>query len=164
MFKSIKTNFASTNSNANKHDVALALLNIPSKNLSLNSSMEMTGSSKLNFMKKNIIALKYIIKTYNLTRFDINSDFNSRKFCNIDDDVNMKNDNNLKKKIRKLLDQRKHKDEILIPPTVFYDDNLNIVKNAKDYKQILPKIANHPVEHHGFDKNHHNNNNILQLI
>jgi hypothetical protein len=74
----------------------------------------------------------------------------------------MKNDNNLKKKIRKLLDQRKHKDEILIPPTVFYDDNLNIVKNAKDYKQILPKIASHAVEHHGFDKNHHNN--ILQLI
>lgn len=162
MFKSIKTiTNTAASSNANKHDVALALLNLPSKNLSLNSSMEMTGLSKANFMKKNIIALKYIIKTYNLTRFDINSDFNSRKFCNIDDDLNMKNDNNLKKKIRKLLDQRKHKDEILIPPTIFYDENLNLIKSAKEYKTLLPKIMNHPSDH-GHDKNNHNNH--LQLI
>jgi hypothetical protein len=121
----------------------------------------MTGMSKANFMKKNIIALKYILKTYPLTRYDINSDFNSRKFCNVDDNTNMKNDNNLKKKIRKLLDQRKHKDEILIPPTIFYDENLNLVKQAKEYKQFLPKIGNHPGEGLGHEKSHHNNHLLI---
>jgi hypothetical protein len=123
------------------HEIALALLNLPSKSLSLNSSMESTGMSKFNQMKKNIIALKVIIKTYKLTRFDINSEFNSRKFCNVSEDHNtLKNDNNLKKKIRKLLDQRKHKDEIMISPSLYYDGNLNLITEAKNYRNLLPKL------------------------
>jgi hypothetical protein len=125
-----------------KLDLAFALLNLPSKNISLNSSMESTGMSKLTSMKKNIIALKFIIRNFKLTRFDINTEFNSRKFCNVHEDYNGKNDNNLKKKIRKLLEQRKHKDEIMIPPSFYYDDNLNLVVEANNYRDLLPMLNN----------------------
>ena len=142
-FKAIKPKSVNHNSSsANKHDLALALLNLPSKNLSLNSSMESTGMNKSSFLKKYIIALKYIIRNFQLTRFDINSEFNSRKFCNIPDDYSIKNDNNLKKKIRKLLEQRKHKDEIMIPPSLYYDNNLNMKTSARDYRDLLPKLSN----------------------
>lgn len=141
-FKSIKSYSLPPVSNvsASKHDLALALLNLPSKNLSLNSSMESTGMSKLSNMKKNVIALKFIIKSFKLTRFDINSEFNSRKFCNVPEDSSIKNDNNLKKKIRKLLEQRKHKDEIMIPPSLYYDNNMNLVTSAREYRDLLPKL------------------------
>ena len=141
--KAINTNPGSNpNNSAGKHDLALALLNLPSKNLTLNSSMESTGMSKFSSMKKNIIALKYILKNYKLTRFDINTEFNSRKFSNVPDDCSLKNDNNLKKKIRKLLEQRQHKDEIMIPPSLYYDDNLNLVVDAKNYRELFPKLNN----------------------
>jgi hypothetical protein len=139
-FKAIKNSAQPMSSSAGKHDLALALLNLPSKNLTLNSSMESTGMSKLSSMKKNIIALKYILKNYNLTRFEINTEFNSRKFCNIADDPSLKNDNNLKKKIRKLLEQRHHKDEMMIPPSLYYDNNLNLVVDAKNYRELFPKL------------------------
>jgi hypothetical protein len=139
-FKSIKNSGQPMNSSAGKHDLALALLNLPSKNLTLNSSMESTGMSKLSNMKKNVIALKYILKNFNLTRFEINTEFNSRKFCNIADDPSLKNDNNLKKKIRKLLEQRHHKDEMMIPPSLYYDNNLNLVVDAKNYRELFPKL------------------------
>jgi hypothetical protein len=140
-FKSIRS--YSTPQGNNKHDLALALLNLPSKNLSLNSSMESTGMSKLSSMKKNIIALKFIMKNVKITRFDINSEFNSRKFCNVPEDNSLKNDNNLKKKIRKLLEQRKHKDEIMIPPSLYYDNNMNLTVQARNYREILPKLSQH---------------------
>jgi len=141
--KSVKsTNSSSASSNDSNHDLGLALLNLPSKNLSLNSSMESTGMSKLSGMKKCLIALKFIIKNKNLTRWDINTDSSSRKFCNVDEADAVSSDNNLKLKIRKLLDQRKHKDEILIPPYEFYDDELNVVKEANKYRDILPKLNN----------------------
>ena len=124
------------------HDLALALLNLPSKNFTLNSSMESTGMSKLSSMRKNLIAMKFIIRNNNYTRWDINSDFNSRKFCNIQENNDVNSDNNLKTKIRKLLDQRKHKDEIVIPPYEFYDENLNIAYEANKYRDILPKLNN----------------------
>ena len=139
-FKAVKTIKSSTIMNNYKRDLASALLNLPSKNLSLNSSMESTSMSKLNSLKKNIIALKFIIKTFKLTRFDINSEFDNRKFCNIKETYSIKNDNNLKKKIRKLLDQRNHKDEIIIDPTAYYDDNLNLVTKASNYRDLLPKL------------------------
>lgn len=137
-FKAIKSySVPPTN---NKKDLALALLNLPCKNLSLNSSMESTGLSKLANMKKNIVALKYIIRNIKITRFDINSEFNSRKFCNVPEDYSLKNDNNLKKKIRKLIEQRKHKDEIMIPPSLYYDHNMNLITEAKSYRDLLPKL------------------------
>lgn len=142
-FKSISKNTSSgQNTTAGKRDLALALLNLPSKNLTLNSSMESTGMSKFTSMKKNIIALKYIVKNSKLVRFDINTEFNSRKFSNITEDSNLKNDNNLKKKIRKLLEQRHHKDEIMIPPSLYYDDNLNLAVEAKDYRELFPRLNN----------------------
>ena len=141
-FKAIKHSAQpSTPSLAGKHDLALALLNLPSKNLTLNSSMESTGMSKLSNMKKNIIALKYILKNFSMTRFYINTEFNSRKFCNVADDPSLKNDNNLKKKIRKLLEQRHHKDEMMIPPSLYYDHNLNLIVEAKNYREIFPKLS-----------------------
>ena len=129
-------------SNDNLHDLALALLNLPSKNLTLNSSMESTGMSKLSSMKKSMIALKYIIRNHNFCRWDINTEFGSRKFCNVDEPDSVNSDNNLKLKIRKLLDQRKHKDEIMIPPHEFYDDNLEVIVDAQDYRDILPRLGN----------------------
>lgn len=148
--KTIKsTNSAGASGSDSNHDLALALLNLPSKNLTLNSSMESTGMSKLSGMKKCMIALKFIIKNNNFTRWDINSDSSSRKFCNVEEADAVSSDNNLKLKIRKLLDQRKHKDEILIPPYEFYDDELNVVKEANEYRDILPKLNN----------NSNNNNN-----
>ena len=142
-FKSISKNTSSgQNISAGKRDLALALLNLPGKNITLNSSMESTGMSKFSSLKKNIIALKYILKNHKLVRFDINTEFNSRKFSNITEDFNLKNDNNLKKKIRKLLEQRHHKDEIMIPPSFYYDDNLNLATDAKDYRELFPKLNN----------------------
>ncbi len=149
--KSIKsTNPSGASVSDNNHDLALALLNLPSKNLTLNSSMESTGMSKLSGMKKCMIALKYIIKNSSYSSWDINTELGSRKFCNVEDADTVNSDNNLKLKIRKLLDQRKHKDEILIPPYEFYDDDLNIIKEANEYRDILPKL----------NTNNNNNNNI----
>jgi len=141
--KSIKSSNSSGASVSDiNHDLALALLNLPSKNLTLNSSMESTGMSKLSGMKKCMIALKYIIKNCSFSRWDINTDSSSRKFCNVEEPDAVNSDNNLKLKIRKLLDQRKHKDEILIPPYEFYDDEMNIIKEANEYRDILPKLNN----------------------
>jgi hypothetical protein len=125
-----------------KQNLAFALVNLPAKNLSLNISTESMGTTtRTNNPKRNLLALKIIVSSFRYTRFDLNSDFNSRKFCNVSDDTLVKNDNNLKKKIRKILDQRKHKDELIIPPTYYYDDNLNLVTDAKKFREVLPKIA-----------------------
>lgn len=145
-FKSIKAYTLPQISNAifTKHDLAMSLLNIPTKNISvsLNASLDSNGLSKfsVNIKKLNVMALKYIMRNFKLTRFDINSEFHIRKFCNVPEDYSLKNDNNLKKKIRKLLDQRKHKDEILIPPSYYYDNNLNMVTDAKNYRDLIPKL------------------------
>ena len=140
-FKSIKSYKSSPYSTSiNKRDIALALINLSGKTLTLNSSMESTGMSKFGSMKKNIIALKYMMRTMKMTRFDINSEFNSRKFCNVANET-MKNDNNFKRKIRKLLEQRHHKDEIMIPPSMYYDANLNYELDAKRYRELLPKLT-----------------------
>ena len=125
----------------NKRELALALLNLSSKPISLNASMESSQGGLNMTMKKHLIALKYIIKNFRPINFDINGDFVNRKFCNVSEENGFKNDNNLKKKIRKLLDQRKHQDEVFISPTLYYDDNLNLVYDAKDYRDILPKIV-----------------------
>ena len=78
--KNIKKNTISTYENTVRNrDITLALLNLSGRTLSLNSSMESFGSNKNN-QKKNIIALKYMIKNMKLTKFDINSAFDSRKF------------------------------------------------------------------------------------
>jgi len=142
--KAIKSK-SSTNSKNTNSDLARALLNLPSKTLTLNSSMESTSMTKTSKTKKNIIALKYMIKTFKITKFDINSYTNEMKFVNTKGDVkikdpNDKSDNHLKKKIVKLIDQRKHKDEILIPPSEYYDDKLNLVVEAKNYREILPRL------------------------
>jgi len=63
VFKAVKVNNGSApigTSNTNKHDVALALLNLPSKPISLNTSMESTGMSMPGTMKKNILALNIL--------------------------------------------------------------------------------------------------------
>lgn len=146
-FKSIKSYTLPqiTNMSFSKHDLAMALLNIPNKNISLsmNTSLDSNGLSKYsqNLKKINVLVLKFIMRNYKLTRFDINSEFHIRKFCNVPEDYSLKNDNNLKKKIRKLLDQRKHKDEILIPPSYYYDYNLNIMTEAKNYRDLIPKLG-----------------------
>lgn len=124
-----------------KRELALALLNLSSKPISLNASMDSTQGGSTFPLKKHLIALKYIIKNIRPINFDINGDFANRKFCNVNDQDGPRNDNNLKRKIRKLLDQRKHQDEVFISPTIYYDDNLNIVFDAKDYRDFLPKIG-----------------------
>jgi len=143
-YKAIKSKSVSTSSNQNS-ELAKALLNLPSKSLTLNSSMESTSMIKNQITKKNVIALKYMIKTFKITRFDINSFANDMKFVNVKGDNNItqdSGDNHLKKKIVKLLEQRKHKDEIVIPPTEYYDDHLNLVVEAKNYREILPRLNN----------------------
>jgi len=132
----------------NAHEIAKAMLNLPSKSLSLNSSMDSTGISNMSSNKKNIIALKFMLRNFKLTKFDINSS-STIKFANVDNDEISKSqsDNNLKKKITKLLEQRKHKDEIQIPPTEFYDDNLNLVVDAKQYRVILPKLVHNSINY-----------------
>jgi hypothetical protein len=143
-FKAIKPKSSQSSQTNINTDLARALLNLPSKSLNLNSSMESTSMSNPTKAKKNIIALKYLIKTFKITKFDINSDTTDIKFVNVKGDVGLKekSDNNLKKKIVKLLDQRKHKDEILIPPTEYYDEKLNLVIEAKNYREILPRLHN----------------------
>ena len=141
-FKAIKKVQSSPYSNAiSNQDIVLSLLNLSNKPLTLNSSMDSAGLNKFGTQKNSVMALKYIMKTMKLTRFDINSEFNSRKFCNVSNDTALKGENNLKKKIRILLEERKHKDEIMIPPSLYYDNYLEKELDAKNYRQLLPKIG-----------------------
>jgi hypothetical protein len=141
-FKSIKKLRTSPYSNAiSNTDVVMALLNLSNKPLALNNSMDLAGLNKFGTQKNSVVALKYMMKTMKLTRFDINSEFNSRKFCNVSHDTALKGENNLKKKIRILLEERKHKDEIMIPPSLYYDNYLEKELDAKNYRQLLPKIG-----------------------
>ena len=141
-FKSIKKLRSSPYSTAiSNTDVVMALLNLSNKPLALNNSMDLAGLNKFGTQKNSVVALKYIMKTMKLTRFDINSEFNSRKFCNVSHDTALKGENNLKKKIRILLEERKHKDEIMIPPSLYYDNYLEKELDAKNYRQLLPKIG-----------------------
>lgn len=140
-FKQVKSFQPSNSDNILKRELALALLNLGSKSIMLNVSMDSTIGSKESTIKKSSLALKYIIKNIRPTNFDINGDFANKKHVNVPEDNNFRNDNNLKKKIRKLLDQRKHQDEIFISPTAYYDGNLNLVCDAKDYRDLLPKLA-----------------------
>ena len=141
-FKSIKKLRTSPYSNAiSNTDVVMALLNLSNKPLALNNSMDLAGLNKFGTQKNSVVALKYMMKTMKLTRFDINSEFNSRKFCNVSHDTAVKGENNLKKKIRILLEERKHKDEIMIPPSLYYDNYLEKELDAKNYRQLLPKIG-----------------------
>jgi hypothetical protein len=140
-FKAIRSKTSGNNMKNVNSDLARALLNLPSKSLTLNSSMESTSMSNASKASKNIIALKYMIKNLKFTKFDINSNSNNMKFVNVkQDQVNDASENNLKKKIFKLLDQRKHKDEILISPCEYYDEKLNLVVQAKNYRELLPKL------------------------
>ena len=141
-FKSIKKINSSPYSNAiSNTDIVMALLNLSNKPLSLNNSMDLAGINNFGTQKNSVLALKYIMKTMKLTRFDINSEINSRKFCNISHDTALKGENNLKKKIRILLEERKHKDEIMIPPSLYYDNYLEKELDAKNYRQLLSKIG-----------------------
>ena len=141
-FKSIKKLRTSPYSNAiSNTDVVMALLNLSNKPLALNNSMDLAGLNKFGTQKNSVVALKYMMKTMKLTRFDINSEFNSRKFCNVSHDTALKGENNLKKKIRIFLEERKHKDEIMIPPSLYYDNYLEKELDAKNYRQLLPKIG-----------------------
>ena len=141
-FKSIKKVKTSPYSNTlSNQEIVMALLNLSNKPLSLHNSMDFAGLNKFGSQKNSVLALKYIMKTMKLTRFDINSEFNSRKFCNVSHDTALKGENNLKKKIRILLEERKHKDEIMIPPSLYYDIYLEKELDAKNYRQLLPKIG-----------------------
>ena len=142
MFKSIKKYQTYPYSNViSNQDVVLALLNLSNKPFALNSSVDLGGLNKTETQKNSILALKYLMKTMKITRFDINSEFNSRKFCNVSHDTALKGENNLKKKIRILLEERKHKDEIMISPSLYYDIYLEKELDAKNYRQLLPKIG-----------------------
>ena len=141
-FKSIKKIKSSPYSNTiSNQEVVLALLNLSNKPFSLHNSFDFAGLNKFGTQKNSVLALKYIMKTMKLTRFDINSEFNSRKFCNVSHDTALKGENNLKKKIRILLEERKHKDEIMIPPSLYYDNYLEKELDAKNYRQLLHKIG-----------------------
>ena len=141
-FKSIKKVQSSPYSNAiSNQDIVLSLLNLSSKPLTLNSSMDSAKLNKFGTQKNSVMALKYIMKTMKITRFDINSEFNSKKFCNVSNNTALKGENNLKKKIRILLEERKHKDEIMIPPSLYYDNYLEKELDAKNYRLLLPKIG-----------------------
>ena len=141
-FKSIKKINTSPYSNTiSNTDIVMALLNLSNKSLAFNNSMDLAGLNKFGNQKNSVMALKYIMKTMKLTRFDINSEFNSRKFCNISHETTLKGENNLKKKIRILLEERKHKDEIMIPPSLYYDKYLEKEIDAKNYRELLSKIG-----------------------
>ena len=139
-FRSTKSYKASPYTNIiSNEDIAMALLNLSSKNLTINSDTS-GGFNKSGLQKNSLIALKYIMRNMKLTRFDINSDY-SRKFCNVTSENATKGENNYKKKIRKLLEQRKHKDEIMIPPSLYYDVYLENEVDAKNYRKLLPFIG-----------------------
>ena len=141
-FKSIKKIKPSPYSNPiSNQEIVMALLNLSNKPFSLHNSVDFAGLNKYGAQKNSVLALKYIMKTMKLTRFDINSEFNSRKFCNVSHDTALKGENNLKKKIRILLEERKHKDEIMISPSLYYDIYLEKELDAKNYRQLLPKIG-----------------------
>ena len=100
------------------------------------------------------------MKNYNLPSWDLNTETNSRNFCNVKIEKNrsqipISNENSakvskLRKKISKLLDSRKPNDEIGVPITKFYDVNLNenndFNNNQTGYciTEILPKVGVNP--------------------
>lgn len=138
-FKNIIKNHSNITDNKTR-EIALALLNCGSKNISLNVSIDSTNSKELS-MKKSSIALKYIIDNFSIIKFSISSDDLTKKIVNVPEDYNFRNDNNLKKKIKKLLDKRRHQEDFVISPTAYYDNNLNEICSAEDYKDLLPKIG-----------------------
>ena len=141
-FKNVKSiTTPSASSDDSKKDLALALLNLGGKSITLNLSMDTSFISKDSHIKRSSLALKFIIKKLRPINFDINGEVSNRRFVNVPDSNNLRNDNNLKNKIRKLLDQRKHQDEIFISPTAYYDNNLNLICDAKDYRDLLPKLV-----------------------
>ena len=143
-FKSIKSKVRNPyGSGISQRDIALGLIDLAGKTLNLNSSTESGCGSKFGNEKHSIQALKYMIKTRKMLRFDINSDFNARKFCNVNEDEGKgrrEGGNGIKRKIKSLIEQRQHKDEIMIPPSYYYDEYLSTEINAKNYRDILPRI------------------------
>lgn len=133
-FKSIKK-YSVSSLATSKHDLVLALLLIPTKN-TFAVSTDSLSSNKSVTTKKNLQALKFIIRNLKITKFDIASDYRSKLYCNVSTTNKNKDDNNMKFKIEKLLSQRKHKDEIFIHPSQYYDEQLNEVYRAEDHKKI----------------------------
>ena len=124
-----------------KRDIALALINLQGKSLNLNTSIESSRMNKFGSQRKNITVLKYMMKHLKLTRFSV-SLAGTKKFCNISKEQTAKGEdnNNLKRKIKTLLEQRHFKDEILIPPSAYYDAELKHELDTKKYRELLPKI------------------------
>ena len=138
-FRSTKSYKVSSYNNViSNEDIAMALLNLSSKNLTINSVSSRV--TKFELQKNSLIALKYIIKNMKLTRFDTNLDY-SRKFCNVTSENPTKGENNYKRKIRKLLEQRKHKYEIMIPPSLYYDVYLENEVDSINYRKLFSFIG-----------------------
>ncbi|MCQ2817300.1 MAG: hypothetical protein MJ252_08555 [archaeon] len=138
-FKAVKTFSRNPfGSGVKNSDIAMALIGLQSKFVPTTASVDST----LTGNNQNLIssALKYVIRNLRITKFDINPGSN-RKFCNQSEDDLRKNDSGLKRKITNLLEQRHHKNEIMISPALYYDYNLNLKVDANDYKLLLPKIA-----------------------
>lgn len=88
-----------------------------------------------NFTNNGVLkALKFLQKHYNLPSWELNTESNSRTFCNVPEErkcpktagnESSKKVSKLQSKIKKMHDSRKRWDEVSIPITRFYDENLN---------------------------------------
>jgi len=96
-------------------------------NQMLTSSLGNTMSSNSNYVNV-ILPLKQILKTCQLTKFDIASENEQeKKPVNAEEDHKKVSTGGLQTKIKKLLDQRKPPTETLPSLCEQYDDDLNLV-------------------------------------
>ena len=79
-FRATKKVKASSYVNISNENLVMDLLNLASKNLTINT--DSNGLSKFRLQKNSLIDLKYIMRNMELTGFDINSDY-FRKFYNV---------------------------------------------------------------------------------
>ena len=89
-----------------------------------NSAVSGSSNSLINV----ILPLKNIIKTRDLTKFDIATENEQeKKPLNVEEDIK-KTNTGLQTKIKVLLDQRKPPTEIMPSLCEMYDEDLNLVK------------------------------------
>ena len=92
----------------------------------MTGSLGNTISSNSNYMQV-VLTLKQILKTCNLTKFDIASESEQQKKPINEIEDNTKANTGLQTKIKKLLDQRKPPTETLPSLCEMYDEDLNII-------------------------------------
>ena len=96
----------------------------------MTSSLGNTLNSNSTYVN-NILPLKYLLKTSQMTKFEIATEGASvMKPINVEDESHKRSNMGLQTKIKDLLDQRKPPTETLPPLLDMYDDEMNLITDG----------------------------------